>query len=599
MPPLPPSAVPTSPLRSLPVGLLAFALYAATCARTAQGGDASEFMTIAAAGGVAHPPGYPLYSLLVQAFAAIPVGTVAFRASLCSAALAATALSVLHATVARVTGSSLAGWIAAGALGLSGLFWRYATVSEVFALGALTATLVLWVCARIGDGWSGPRAQAALGLAVATGIANHHTVVLLAPLAFWATWRALPRPLRPGQVAAGLLASAGAQATGFLCYLSLMRPGGAWRWGQTGTLDGLIHHFLRADYGTFDLGLQVQPVQPWEHPLAWLSTLPPRWSWAYAAVAVVGLVVAVRPGPRRGLLLATLASWLVAGPLFLSRFNLGVNPEGLVVASRFYILPDTLLALFAGVGAAALARQRWAGPALLAGLLLHGAAQLEDARHDDWTVLEDHLINALGAVEPDAVLVTSSDHWLFGGRYAQDVLGLRPDVTLVHAPLLGAGWYRDRVAAGAPGAPGAPGAAGLRVEGPRIADAVAAAWPHRPVYLSPLLAADPQVVASLPPLYPESAVLLRVLPPGAPLPSPARVEQQMRQAEARFVLRSEVASLAQWERTWEAWAPRQHMHCWLALESAWRAAGDEEGARRARQAARRWSPFEEPPGGAP
>ena len=29
-------------------------------------------------------------------------------------------------------------------------------------------------------------AQLALGLVVATGIANHHTVVLLAPMAFWA-----------------------------------------------------------------------------------------------------------------------------------------------------------------------------------------------------------------------------------------------------------------------------------------------------------------------------------------------------------------------------------------------------------------------------
>jgi hypothetical protein len=54
------------------------ALKAAACA--AAGGDSPEFVTITCTGGVAHPPGYPLLSLLSGLFARVlTVGSVAWR----------------------------------------------------------------------------------------------------------------------------------------------------------------------------------------------------------------------------------------------------------------------------------------------------------------------------------------------------------------------------------------------------------------------------------------------------------------------------------------------------------------------------------------
>ena len=45
------------------------------------------------------------------------------------------ALALLHDSVRRLSGSTVAGFAAAVALGLSPTFWRYATVAEVFAGG--------------------------------------------------------------------------------------------------------------------------------------------------------------------------------------------------------------------------------------------------------------------------------------------------------------------------------------------------------------------------------------------------------------------------------------------------------------------------------
>lgn len=561
---------------SLGVVLLFLLVYALTCARTAQGGDASEFMTIAAVGGVAHPPGYPLFSLLVRLAGPLLPGPPAFAASLVSAALAALALGLLHDALRRLTGSSSAALVAAGALGFSEPFWRYATVSEVFALGALTAVLVLSVAVRVALGARGPLVQLLLGLAVATGIANHHTVVLLAPLAVSAFLQALHR--RPLLALRDTLLCAGGQAVGFLLYLPLLKPGEAPGWGRTDSLAGLVHHVLRRDYGTFSLSLTDEPVAPWEHPLAWLSELPLRFSVLYALLAVLGLVVALRPGAQRRLRLALLGSLALAGPLFLSRFNLAADDPGLVVASRFHILPDTLLSVLVALGAAALPAPRRLLPLALAFLLAHAAFQLPRARHDDWTVLEDHLLNVARSVEPDAVLITSSDNWLFGGRYLQYALGEGRGLSIVHLPVLGYDWYREELRR-------APSP--LVVDGPRLADVLAAAG-ARPVYLNiGLLDRGGEV----PPYYPHASGMVRLLRAGEELPPPAEVEAAMLRAEAGFLRRSRLETSWQARRTWEAWAPRQHAAAWRSLADAWGSVGDEAGRRRALARALDWDPW--------
>ena len=44
-----------------------------------------------------------------------------------------------------------------------------------------------------------------------------------------------------------------------------MLPGGSWRWGDTTSLDGVVRHFLRSDYGTFRLASQEADVAWWDH----------------------------------------------------------------------------------------------------------------------------------------------------------------------------------------------------------------------------------------------------------------------------------------------------------------------------------------------
>jgi len=586
-----PSERPRRPETAEPLVVFAvFAVFTALfgwgAATTAQGGDASEFMAIAAGGGVAHPPGYPLFSLLVKAAARVPIGTVAWRVSMVAALQGAAALAILYALVRQLTGRILPGVLAAGSLGLSLHFWRYATVSEVFMGGALTAALTLAASLHAARVRGGPAAALLFGLALASGIANHHTVVLLFPLGFY-TLAVLLRGRRP---VASILAGAAGLVPGFLAYLTLMIPGGVWRWGDTTTPDGLLHHFLRRDYGTFRLAISDVEVPPWEHPLHWLTQLPHELFGVFALLGLLGLAVGWRRDDawERWWVLAAGASVFTAGPLFLSAFNLPLTTDFAVVTSRFHILPNTLLAVFVGLGAAwALARVRSpvVGAALALGLVGPLLVNWQKAPHRGWTVLEDYMLNSLSAVEPGALILGAGDPTLFGMVYVQQVMGVRPDVAFVAPNMVPADWYRAQESARHPdlvltSADGRP-LAGVDLVRANLS---------RPVYLRfTLLNLEP--FSGLGAMWPTGAVLMRAAPEGTPLPHPGAVEAEMRAALAGHTLRSRVETPFQAEHTWEYKDYDQYALAFDTLANAWEAEGDAASAARCRATAAELSPL--------
>ena len=134
--------------RSLPVDSIVFALglglYVHTLAPTVLPSNSGEFQFVADVLGIAHPPGYPLYTMLGKLFTLIPLGDVAYRVNLTSAFFAALTLALVSRTVRRVTGSAWGGVVGALALGASTTFWAQATTANTRSLTAFFAALMLF-----------------------------------------------------------------------------------------------------------------------------------------------------------------------------------------------------------------------------------------------------------------------------------------------------------------------------------------------------------------------------------------------------------------------------------------------------------------------
>jgi hypothetical protein len=195
----PPAARPArqtvSPWVSAIAGAVWLAFYAALSPPVAGDKDTGEFALVLATFGLAHPTGYPLYTLAGGAFAhaAHALGASwAQAANLFSALGAGLAMGALHALATRLL-APVAGARAAAALAfLPGLAFGFnpmwtleATLAEVnawhvawVALAALAARSAARAIER--GGGAAQRGAAVWGVVVGAGLAHHLTSVLFA-----------------------------------------------------------------------------------------------------------------------------------------------------------------------------------------------------------------------------------------------------------------------------------------------------------------------------------------------------------------------------------------------------------------------------------
>jgi hypothetical protein len=458
----------------------AFAAYAVTLHPSVPGGDSGELITAAAVLGVAHPPGYPLYTMLGHLWMSLlPLASPAREMNLLSAILAAAAVGTIVATARRVTGSIWAALAAGGVLAFSPPLWKNAVVAEVFALHALLVAATLCVFVRVlADAQAlrppaRPWPLAALAFLATLSLSHHHTLVLLMlPVAsITAALVLLPESRRrawlPGSRAPYALgardgASIGIAAiTGLLPLLYL--PWAAARdpvlaWGDPRTPARLFHLVTRADYGTFRLDpAAAGHVADRSHVLLYLESLARDFSIVGLVLVVLGLgLIAAR---RRALAWA-IGAYLLLQMLFFARIGFpSVPPIYRGVVERFYVMPDVVLALALAFGAAAaldrlphrarvvlgvaLAALAWTWPPI-------AHARLADQRGN--RSIEDLGMNVLTSTPPGAVLFVQGDVFHNTLAYLIDVEHRRPDVTLIDQEMLTFVWSPPVVRRRAPDA---------------------------------------------------------------------------------------------------------------------------------------------------
>ena len=122
------------------------AVYALTLAPSVTFWDAGEFIASAHALGIPHPPGTPLFVLLLNAwaklFAFLPY---AVATNLFSAACTLVAAALSAKLIERATSSTAAGVAAAIAAGGMSSVWLNATETEVYAASLALGVVMLWL----------------------------------------------------------------------------------------------------------------------------------------------------------------------------------------------------------------------------------------------------------------------------------------------------------------------------------------------------------------------------------------------------------------------------------------------------------------------
>ena len=448
---------PDRPWAEAACAAVALAVYARTLAPAVVGGDSGELITVGATLGVAHPPGYPLYTLLAKLFTLLPWATVAHRVNLLSAVCGALAAALLCRAVRRWTGDAWCGVAAAGAFAFSPLVWPYAVTAEVFPLNNLLAAALLLLLVDLEQADSSGMRRGLCAFALVSGLAlsNHHTsVFVIAPFGGYLLWRArslLDARLLASVVAAGLI---GLSPYLYLPWAGARHPAVAW--GDPSSWSGFRAHLLRSEYGTFRLASEEMGASgDWAARVGHvLRTLATSTFGVGALLLAASVPAALRPRTPRGRLAAVVLGTLV---FYVATFAALANVRWddllhRTVQDRFWQQAILLAAALMGAGlqeaVSRLGRAgRWLAPIAAMGTAgAMGVAHFGAADHRGRFFFRDYGSAILESLPPRTILLITSDEAVGAVRYLQEVEGARRDVRVLPTGQVTRPWFRAQAA---------------------------------------------------------------------------------------------------------------------------------------------------------
>ncbi len=459
---------------SLACGAAAFLLYWLTLAPGLTwshfGADGGELLAAATTNGVPHPPGYPLYMLLLQGWLWLagwlfPASDIAWRGNLLSALLAAASVGLSVPLMARLLARLAARdpraeagerggarwlWACAGSLawGASQQLWSQALITEVYALHALIIVLLLRLlfapepAAPNGDSQRTVSQQTVslqtmsqqtaslqhvwwLALPIGLGLAHHVTIVLLLPAVLYYVraqhgWRALPVLL--GAAVVGALGA-------LLLHTRTPLVAGGWslmpspiNWGYPDNPDGLWWLLSGSAYRSYLF--DFSRAQILEQVSEWAFALTRQFSPLGLAIALLGFAHLDAVSPR-------LRNFGLLWVLPISFYSIIYYTRD----SEIYLLPVVwLLAFWLAVGLTNLSRwlnswlratragrpaaAKWitAGLAAAALVVMVGWRWPAVSLHND-AEARDFVQQAAQSMQPGSVLVASGDFQTFAFWY--------------------------------------------------------------------------------------------------------------------------------------------------------------------------------------
>jgi hypothetical protein len=485
------------------MGVLVLLLYVITLAPTTAMWDTSEYIAAAYTLGFPHPPGNPFFVLIGRVFSILPIApTVAQRINLLAAMTSATAAVFWFLVAERIiarwieqrwvqrVGGAVATIIGATAFTV----WNQSVVNEkVYTIALAFTAVVSWLALQWLEQPEGPKADRKLVIAVyllGLGYANHMAGFLPAPALAVAV---LAR--RPITVMRWKLILVGVAALFLGLTPFIMQPIRAAHFppineGEvtacTGgkpelscTLNGTTwerfeYNFNRKQYGKPSLMDRQAPFSA-QIGMWWLYF---KWQWlrdpsGHSAAMQQGLAVLFLLLGLGGAIVHwqkdRTTFWYFA-PLMFSmtllliwymNFKYGYSqgrPQDATPEVRdrdyFYIWSFSAWGIWAALGllwvwdelrktlanvmqkSAALV----ASPVLLLAFIPLITNRDAASRHRE-TFTRDWAIDLLNSVEPYGILITGGDDDTFPLWYAQEVEGVRKDVTVAVTSLLGLDWY--------------------------------------------------------------------------------------------------------------------------------------------------------------
>ncbi|MCX6732748.1 MAG: DUF2723 domain-containing protein, partial [Candidatus Roizmanbacteria bacterium] len=231
--------------------LLITAVYVSLQSHFVFGGDSAEYSTVARTWGIAHPPGYPLYSLLANILnRLVPFQTTSWRIGLLSSIPMVLTAYILYRIMLQLKIMKSIAFIASMLFLVLFPIWQYALVPEVFALHSFLITLITYLLLKY---VKKPNNVYLLFASLMCGlcISNHHIFVLFVPGWLFLVKDKIKKILLNKKLCIQMIALACLGGSFYLYTIVASLNNTILDWENAKTIQGFFSLITRSTYGSF------------------------------------------------------------------------------------------------------------------------------------------------------------------------------------------------------------------------------------------------------------------------------------------------------------------------------------------------------------
>ena len=481
---------------------IALAVYLSTIAPSNVGGDTGELLAEGCKLGTAHPPGYPAIIILFHfatklggAFGLKP----ALSANILCCILGATSAGLLSSSIYLLCVSSLgtgpscgnsqtrtrkkrkkqqqqhsnsitnrgsgnpivalSAIAAALMFAFSPIAWQYSVTAEVFALHSFFVSAIVHTTVRYAVLQTDRLTYLGAALCGAA-LTNQHTAILLdVPVAIWVVCKS---NLLHGSRRSVLFKAALSFLVPIMIfyatvpYFAITRPHRG-SWGDVTSIAGFVHHFLRRDYGTFQLysGNDDGSESVMNRMLQWATDYFTTQSGNNPLVCFSFLLGCrhLMTIPTGRVVIASLAFYL---GVFGTLANLPLsNPLFYAIHQRFWLHPNLLASVAVGVGLAKLETASYGRlcqrkiqlivvVAMMASVLNSLRRGLRLNNESGNTHFGRYAHSVLEPLPQGSLLLLNYDQAWSSIRYLQECEGFRDDIISINTSMMSYPWFGSK-----------------------------------------------------------------------------------------------------------------------------------------------------------
>lgn len=450
--------------------LIVFIIYLFTLAPSVIQIDSGELAAAQATLGIAHPTGYPLFTLVGYLFLKIPLPfTKIFQANLLAAIWCSLSIfffvksveiifnnlkqnNLAQKTKQRIkifeTGFTkdqvlISIYTGAFYLAFSKTFWMQSTSVEVYSLQAFLFSLILFftICAYYSSNKKYSQ-WIFVGLALALGFSNHMTTILILPFAavlFFIKEKFTYRSLK----IIGFSATASLPVL-VLFYLYLPIRAASQpilNWGNPVNIENFWRHFTGKQYQVWLFASFEAAGKQFKY---FLSNFPAEFAYVGLVLGILGIVFLFKK--ERKLFIA-----LVTTFIFTVLYSINYD---IVDIDSYFLLAYIIFSIFIVFGVAKLMlyfKQKAINQNIITAIFIVLCfiplrANKNSIDQSDVYVFEDYTKSILNSVEMNSIVFTYQwDYFISPSYYIQNVEGFRKDVVVIDKELLRRSWYYNQM----------------------------------------------------------------------------------------------------------------------------------------------------------